>query len=246
MLDIRREVELPHVTDTDPQVVAKFAELFLATVECELPGAGITHDSEATGMTHKDVHDLHSGIVVAAASQCEPELGQLEVVKKRKLPGNGNIGFHVDPNKSEGKTCLRGLNLCLRLHTADTIEGAEVTLVNSRRALNMPYGDSELYRYFCDADFYRELIADAETLGYEEEERFMNQRDMLIAWDADRYDPLYADPEFYSYREDPLCSMLFRVSSHLVPRTLHRFDALHPGAVRDFYFTDYCLQTQSL
>lgn len=130
----------------DPAAVERTAEFLAQLVDGRLAGFGITsdlQDADLDRLTQEEVHLTHCDLLFSAARTLEPHINPLKnlVGKQRGViyPPSGP-DEHVDVRQRDAHNPTE-LIMDVRLHTADSENGAEVSLALSEPGLFYPSGE---------------------------------------------------------------------------------------------------------
>lgn len=227
--------KLPSVEDRDPKAVKKIAELLVALIDFEIPGAGIVPTSNKP-IPLREAHNRHRNLVLRAAGLLKPQIDTGIFDDPTLINFNNATPTHTDSYAH--LTSFERLALILRLHTADENTGARVIMANTAPGLMMKIGDEQLFGshgYVHDQARFR---------GYEGRGRAY-PRGLLRMIETGTYDPVITEPTAYHYDEQPLSSVLFRSMASMGPVTAHGFWPLEPGIDRLVLTSDISVYSQA-
>jgi len=226
-----RDLDLPSVVDTDPEVVEQLAEHAVQVVGFALPAVGIIHDYEvdkgklymSSAEQQRDIHDAHRALIEQAVRLAGPIIyadgfEDEPQVRDYKM----GIGLHADkigkkivPRKGGDNSAMK-----LRLHTGSA--PAKVTVANSEPGVFSGIGDEDLYS---SPDSTSKALAH----GYDVERRRLTVPKALALIELGGTDPIMAAPEVYHFYQGTHSSVLFRSASSFGSITLHGFRGILPG-----------------
>jgi len=221
--DFRRDHDLPHVHDADPERERKLAELIIGFVSDELPAVGIVSDSvEFDDLDHEEVHLSHQKLIMKALRRIKPRLLVDSPFETSESFTSTHTKIHRDgywPPSSR-----RGLTAIWKLHTAGKKSAADVLLANSSQGSVicnvMQIGEEGLYAGVNPRDELSDLR------GYDPE----NERgtpdylfDFLL---RQSYEPTLTAPDVYHFSQPSFGSLLIKAVSAVGPSTVHGFRAV--------------------
>lgn len=244
MIEAKQELSLPHVSDADPEVEPRLAELLGEVIEGNIPGLGIIR----VGMqmpTHLSAHKRHCDLVLRAAGYLKPQIDFADTFSDYYLDENRSSEsmLHVDPDSSrwlnDGRAELR-----LRLHTAGIDSESNVVLVNTRTASARDIGD-ELLFYGGGSPTEK-----ARRYGYDGQpfkRGFFGQDELYkhVLEDVLAVDTIHVDQRVYRFTQRPFASVLFRSAAVFGPVAVHSF-ASPSQSRRDVCMSDLRVFSQSI
>lgn len=235
---IGQTCELPSVLDSDLAAVDNIAPLLLKLVGAEIPAVGIRHSAQPND-ERLGVHENHKLLIKSALKLVAPSINvNLNFFASSDVFSDGATSavfepdspIHVDTIRYSADKELADLHLALRLHTADVDNGADVLLANSSSGLFEENGDDHL---FDGSDTSEQELKER---GYEFTQK-LGVNGKLLRLLEGHVDPAVCDSPIYTFCQQPLWSVLFRLHTDIGPATIHKFTSLNRDIPRRASFS---------